>query len=64
MTGLRLVLSVVAGMAIEIASAPTGQTPWPTHANIAYAASEPAQSRGHLLDLYLPAAAKPVPVVI
>jgi acetyl esterase/lipase len=64
MTGLRLVLSVVAGMAIEIAPAPTGQTPWPTHANIAYAASEPAQSRGHLLDLYLPAAAKPVPVVI
>ena len=39
--------------------------PAPTQANIAYAAAEPATSKGHLLDLYLPAKARgPVPVVI
>jgi len=39
--------------------------PPPTHANIPYASAEPANGKGHLLDLYLPAAApKPVPVVI
>jgi acetyl esterase/lipase len=39
--------------------------PAPTHANIAYAPAEPADSNGHLLDLYLPArAAAPTPVVI
>jgi acetyl esterase/lipase len=66
MTGLRLVLSafLVAVTAMEIAAARSGQTLSPTHANIAYAAAEPALSRGHLLDLYLPAAEKPVPVVI
>ena len=68
MTGLRLALSalLVAVTASEIAAAHSGQTPSPTHANIAYAPAEPAESRGHLLDLYLPApvGAKPVPVVI
>ena len=68
MTSLRLTLSalLVAVTASEIAAAHSGQTPSPTHANIAYAPAEPAESRGHLLDLYLPAAgrAKPVPVVI
>jgi acetyl esterase/lipase len=66
MTGSRLVLSafLVAVTVIEITVARSEQTPSPTHANIAYAAAKPAQSRGHLLDLYLPAAEKPVPVVI
>lgn len=37
----------------------------PTYTNIAYAPAEPATSKGHLLDLYVPKAAdKPVPVVI
>jgi acetyl esterase/lipase len=42
------------------------QTPVkPAYADIAYAPAEPAASRGHLLDLYLPASAgAPVPVVI
>jgi acetyl esterase/lipase len=67
MTGSRSLLSVflAAVTATGIACTRTGKTPSPTHANIAYAPAEPAQSRGHLLDLYLPAAAaKPVPVVI
>jgi acetyl esterase/lipase len=37
----------------------------PTHADIAYAPPEPADSKGHLLDLYLPYGARtPTPVVI
>lgn len=67
MTGSRLVLSVflVAVTAMTMASAVTARTLSPTYANIAYAPAEPAKSHGHLLDLYLPAAAaKPVPVVI
>lgn len=58
-----LVMSVAASAAAskQLAQEP----PSPTHANIAYAPADPAGSRGHLLDLYLPAkAAKPVPVVI
>lgn len=44
-------------------SAPGG--PAPTHADIAYASPEPADSKGHLLDLYLPEnAVAPTPVVI
>ena len=44
-------------------SVPSG--PPPTQANIEYAPAEPATSRGHLLDLYMPAnVTKPVPVVI
>ena len=66
---MRLALSAlsffVAVTAVEIAPAPGEETPSPTHADIAYARAEPAEGRGHLLDLYLPAAAaKPVPVVI
>jgi acetyl esterase/lipase len=39
--------------------------PAPTHANIAYAPAEPADSKGHLLDLYLPPkASAPAPLVI
>ena len=53
---LRLLLSVfsVAVTILEIASAQLGQRPPPAPANIAYAPAEPAGSRGHLLDLYLP----------
>jgi acetyl esterase/lipase len=67
MIGLRLVLSafLITVTAMEIAGSRTMNMPLPTHVNIAYAPAEPAQSRGHLLDLYLPAAAaRPVPVVI
>jgi acetyl esterase/lipase len=39
--------------------------PAPTHEDIAYAPAEPAGSKGHLLDLYLPRrAGAPTPVVI
>jgi acetyl esterase/lipase len=39
--------------------------PSPTHANIEYAPPEPAASKGHTLDLYIPAGATgPLPVVI
>jgi acetyl esterase/lipase len=39
--------------------------PPPTHANIEYAPADPATSKGHLLDLYLPpTVTKAVPVVI
>jgi acetyl esterase/lipase len=39
--------------------------PKPTHADLAYAPSGPADGKGHLLDLHIPAdARKPVPVVI
>jgi acetyl esterase/lipase len=59
-------LSLLVAVAVaEIAPASSGRTPSPTFANIAYAPAQPAQSRGHLLDLYLPkAATKPVPVLI
>jgi len=43
--------------------APSG--PAPTHANVAYAPAEPADSNGHLLDLYLPSrTTASTPVVI
>jgi len=73
MTGLRTVVSVILiavttleiGSASEIGSARSEQTTRPTIANITYTPTDPERSRGHLLDLYLPAAAtKPVPVVI
>lgn len=39
--------------------------PTPTYADLAYAPADPAASRGHLLDLYLPRLQKgPAPVVI
>ena len=43
---------------------PAPQGPPPTHANLDYAPAEPATSNGHKLDLYMPAGAKPWPVVI
>jgi len=67
MTVLRTVASVIlmAVTTLEIGFARSEQTTHPTIANIAYAPTDPARSRGHLLDLYLPAAAaKPVPIVI
>ena len=73
MTGVRTILLVILiavttleiGSARETGTAPFGQTTRPTIANIAYAPPDPAGSRGHLLDLYLPAAGvKPIPVVI
>ena len=51
--------------AAQVASAQSSEPPSPTKANISYAPAEPAQSQGHLLDLYLPkSAAKPVPILI
>ena len=73
MTGVRTILLVILiavttleiGSARETGTAPFGQTTRPTIANIAYATPDPPGSRGHLLDLYLPAAGvKPIPVVI
>jgi acetyl esterase/lipase len=44
---------------------PLAGGPPPTYANIAYAPAQPAESKGHLLDLYIPAGAgKPLPLVI
>ena len=69
---MRFRFKVVAAMLAVVASIasvdaqpakPAGVVP--THADIAYAPAEPAGSKGHLLDLYLPAASKKaVPVVI
>jgi len=58
----------VAG-ALVVAQAPQGPAtpagPKPTHADVEYAPADPAGSRGHLLDLYVPQGARgPVPVVI
>ena len=51
--------------AAQVASAQSSEPPSPTKANISYAPAEPAESQGHLLDLYLPkSAAKPVPILI
>jgi acetyl esterase/lipase len=50
-----------------VAQSPPGPPlgPPPTHADIAYAPADPAGSKGHLLDLYLPSrTGKPVPVLI
>jgi acetyl esterase/lipase len=56
---------LIAVTAFAIVSSQSKEAPPPTQANIAYAPADPAESRGHLLDLYLPkTAAKPVPVVI
>ena len=60
-------LLVVAGLTTS--SAQSEQRLLPTYPNIAYAPAEPIQSRGHLLDIYLPPGhgtpgTKPVPVLI
>jgi hypothetical protein len=50
-----------------MASTATPQVPPglpPTHADLEYAPPLPTTSKGHKLDLYLPAGAKPWPVVI
>jgi len=63
----RLVLAIAAAAAMTATPAqpPVPSGPPPTHADLAYAPPEPADSNGHLLDLYLPeGAATPAPVVI
>ena len=62
-TTLGLALSLCAATALAQAP-PAPQGPPPTHADLDYAPPEPATSNGHTLDLYLPAGAKPWPVVI
>lgn len=60
---LGLAAALLATFAAAQPAPPAG--PSPTHANIAYAPADPTGSKGHLLDLYVPAGAKgPVPVVI
>lgn len=50
--------------AVLLAGVSVGAQP-PTHADLEYAAADPAGSQGHKLDLYLPSGnAAPVPVVI
>ena len=70
MTG-RNTLAAIALTAIALAARSTAQSPsappigpTPTHADIAYAPAEPVDSKGHLLDLYIPANAQKAPVVI
>lgn len=68
----KFLLAVVAGLLwwTPPAGAQAGlpasmKHPAPNFANIAYAPAEPATSRGHLLDLYLPESVHgPLPVVI
>jgi acetyl esterase/lipase len=59
--GLALLVSA-ATVSAQAPPAPQGLSP--THADLDYAPPEPATSSGHKLDLYLPAGAKPWPVVI
>jgi acetyl esterase/lipase len=60
---IAIALCAAAAAHSQPPAAPSGTVP--THANVAYAPAEPAESKGHLLDLYLPAnAAAPTPVVI
>lgn len=68
-----LSLALIIMPALAAAQAPQGTPPPfttppgrpPTAANIAYAPADPADSKGHLLDLYVPSGTKkPVPVVI
>lgn len=60
--GLALALVLASGATLVA-------TPTPAHAaqtitNVAYAPAEPAGSRGHLLDLYLPDGPGPAPLVV
>ncbi len=58
-------VSIAAVLLMTAAAAAHEPSVAPTQANIAYAAAEPATSKGHLLDLYMPTSANgPVPVVI
>lgn len=63
---LALLMTLAWGGAVQAADAPPPpRIAEPTHRDIAYAPAMPATSKGHLLDLYLPARAdKPVPLVI
>jgi acetyl esterase/lipase len=63
----RLVAIVALALIIPDAAAqgPSPPQASPSHADLEYAAAEPAGSHGHKLDLYIPAGAtRPVPVVI
>jgi acetyl esterase/lipase len=58
-------ISIAAVLLMTAAAAAQQPAAVPTQANIAYAPAEPAGSKGHLLDLYMPVSSKgPVPVVI
>jgi acetyl esterase/lipase len=58
-------LLLIAGMSGDTLAQSPPSGPTPTHADIAYAAAEPTDSKGHLLDLYLPNDARNAsPVVI
>jgi len=58
----RLMVGLAMATALTATSALQG--PAPTHANLEYAAPEPATSNGHKLDLYIPSGAGPFPVVV
>ncbi|HWL46394.1 MAG TPA: alpha/beta hydrolase [Sphingomonadaceae bacterium] len=61
---LLLGIAAIAGTARAQPAAPP-PIPRPTFANVAYAPPEPADGKGHLLDLYLPAKGPaPAPLVI
>ncbi|MFM2372031.1 MAG: hypothetical protein RIS85_1753 [Pseudomonadota bacterium] len=67
---MRLLLALLmafswGGAALAADAPPPARTTVPTHADVAYAPAMPATSKGHLLDLYLPAKTdKPAPLVI
>jgi len=65
---LALLLFVLgwSGAAWAADAPPPARTALPTHANISYAPADPADGKGHLLDLYLPRAepGTTVPLVI
>jgi acetyl esterase/lipase len=65
-TSIVIAWAVVAAATVVGAQAPPGPAgPTPTHADVEYAPADPAGSRGHRLDLYLPpGAGERVPVVI
>jgi len=65
LAAIVLHVTLVTSAAVLAQTRPAPADVAPTHADLPYAPADPAGSRGHLLDLYLPPnAAGPVPVVI
>ena len=59
-----VIVAVAALMFLQLQQlAPPPGSP-PTHSDISYAPADPADSEGHLLDLYLPESVEPIPIVI
>jgi len=63
-SGLLVASMLAIAPAAQVAQTQGRGAPPPAHADLEYAPAEPATSTGHKLDLYLPAGAGRVPVVI